>query len=86
MPPSSSCFREIGASTSSSNRLPEESGASQQSPPTSDGRAVIVKVYAWKGAEWLRDVELLPEQRPGFWEGYSYSASAGAWREERFAA
>jgi DMSO/TMAO reductase YedYZ molybdopterin-dependent catalytic subunit len=48
-------------------------------------RAVIPKRYAWKGAKWLRGIELLAEDRPGFWEGYGYSATADPWREERFA-
>ena len=48
-------------------------------------RVVIPKRYAWKGAKWLRGIELLAEDRPGFWEGYGYSATADPWREERFA-
>ena len=48
-------------------------------------RAVVPKRYAWKSAKWLRGIELLTEDRPGFWERYGYSNSADPWREERFA-
>lgn len=48
-------------------------------------RVVIPRRYAWKGAKWLRGIELLAEDRPGFWEEYGYSPTADPWREERFA-
>lgn len=47
-------------------------------------RAVIPARYAWKSVKWLRGVEFLAEDRPGFWEEYGYSNSADPWREERF--
>ncbi len=31
-------------------------------------RAVIPHLYFWKSAKWVRAVELLAEDRPGFWE------------------
>jgi DMSO/TMAO reductase YedYZ molybdopterin-dependent catalytic subunit len=47
-------------------------------------RAVIPERYAWKSVKWLRSVEFLEEDRPGFWEAFGYSNSADPWREERF--
>ena len=47
-------------------------------------RAVIPGRYAWKSVKWLRGIEFLEEDQPGFWEGYGYSSSADPWREERF--
>ncbi len=47
-------------------------------------RAVVPGRYAWKSVKWLRGVEFLGDDRPGFWEGFGYSNSADAWREERF--
>ena len=47
-------------------------------------RAVIPDRYAWKSVKWLRSVEFLAEDRPGFWEAFGYSNSADPWREERF--
>jgi DMSO/TMAO reductase YedYZ molybdopterin-dependent catalytic subunit len=48
-------------------------------------RAVVPDRYAWKSVKWLRGVEFLAEDRPGFWESFGYSNSADPWREERFA-
>ena len=48
-------------------------------------RAVIPSRYAWKGAKWLRAIEFLADDRPGFWEKYGYNNNADPWREERFA-
>jgi DMSO/TMAO reductase YedYZ molybdopterin-dependent catalytic subunit len=47
-------------------------------------RVVIPGRYAWKSVKWLRGLEFVSEDRPGFWEGYGYSNSADPWREERF--
>ena len=47
-------------------------------------RAVIPGRYAWKSVKWLRGIEFLEEDMPGFWERYGYSNSADPWREERF--
>jgi DMSO/TMAO reductase YedYZ molybdopterin-dependent catalytic subunit len=47
-------------------------------------RAVVPGRYAWKSVKWLRGIEFLAEDRPGFWEEYGYSNSADPWREERF--
>ena len=47
-------------------------------------RAVVPARYAWKSVKWLRGIELLAEDRLGFWEEYGYSNSADPWREERF--
>lgn len=47
-------------------------------------RAVIPSRYAWKSVKWLRGIEVLAEDRPGFWEEYGYHDNADPWREERF--
>lgn len=47
-------------------------------------RAVLPALYAWKSVKWLRGLEVLAEDRPGFWEAYGYSNGADAWKEERF--
>lgn len=48
-------------------------------------RAVVPEKYAWKSAKWLRAVEVLPEDRLGFWENYGYHSNADPFKEERFA-
>jgi DMSO/TMAO reductase YedYZ molybdopterin-dependent catalytic subunit len=40
--------------------------------------------YLWKGAKWLRGIEFLEKDQPGFWERAGYSNSADIWKEERF--
>ena len=41
-------------------------------------------LYFWKGAKWLRGLEFLPRDKPGFWERAGYSNEADVWKEERF--
>ena len=48
-------------------------------------RAVVPERYAWKSVKWLRGIEFVAEDRPGYWEGFGFSSSADVWREERFA-
>jgi DMSO/TMAO reductase YedYZ molybdopterin-dependent catalytic subunit len=40
--------------------------------------------YFWKGAKWLRGLEFLKEDQPGFWEQAGYHNNADIWKEERF--
>jgi DMSO/TMAO reductase YedYZ molybdopterin-dependent catalytic subunit len=48
-------------------------------------RLVVPGVYFWKSAKWLRGVELLAFDQPGFWERYGYHNDADPWREQRYA-
>jgi DMSO/TMAO reductase YedYZ molybdopterin-dependent catalytic subunit len=48
-------------------------------------RLVIPHKYFWKSAKWLRAIELVPFDRPGFWERLGYNNEADPWKEERFA-
>jgi DMSO/TMAO reductase YedYZ molybdopterin-dependent catalytic subunit len=48
-------------------------------------RLVIPRKYFWKSAKWLRGVELLAADRPGFWERYGYHNDADYTREQRYA-
>jgi len=47
-------------------------------------RLVVPTRYFWKSAKWLRGLELLPADQPGFWERYGYHNEADYWREERY--
>ena len=40
--------------------------------------------YFWKGGKWLRGLEFLAEDRPGFWERAGYHNEADPWQEQRF--
>src|SRR3712207_3388222 len=44
-------------------------------------RLVVPQKYFWKSAKWLRGIELLDHDRPGFWERYGYHNNADFWRE-----
>jgi DMSO/TMAO reductase YedYZ molybdopterin-dependent catalytic subunit len=48
------------------------------------GRDDLVTPYFWKGAKWLRGLEFLPHDRPGFWEQAGYHNEADVWKEQRF--
>ncbi len=47
-------------------------------------RIIIPKLYAWKGAKFVRSIEFAAEDRLGFWEVRGYSNTADPWREDRF--
>lgn len=47
-------------------------------------RVITPKRYAWKGAKWIRGLEFLAKDKPGFWEVNGYSNTADPWKEERF--
>ena len=48
-------------------------------------RLVVPGKYFWKSAKWLRGIELVPTDQPGFWERYGYHNDADPFREERYA-
>jgi DMSO/TMAO reductase YedYZ molybdopterin-dependent catalytic subunit len=47
-------------------------------------RLVVPRLYAWKSAKWVRRVELVPEDRPGYWEQAGYHNHGDPWQSERF--
>ena len=48
-------------------------------------RVITPKLYAWKGAKWIRKIEFLAADRKGFWEVRGYSNSAEPWFNDRYA-
>lgn len=48
------------------------------------GRDDLITTYFWKGAKWLRGLEFLEHDRPGFWERAGYNNNADVWKEERY--
>ena len=48
------------------------------------GRDDLPTPYFWKGAKWLRGLEFMAQDRPGFWEQAGYHNEADVWKEERF--
>jgi DMSO/TMAO reductase YedYZ molybdopterin-dependent catalytic subunit len=47
-------------------------------------RLVVPRLYFWKSAKWVRSVELLRDERPGFWEQNGYHIRGDPWKEERY--
>ena len=47
-------------------------------------RMITPKLYAWKGAKWIRKIEFLEQDRKGFWEVRGYSNSAEPWFNDRY--
>jgi DMSO/TMAO reductase YedYZ molybdopterin-dependent catalytic subunit len=48
------------------------------------GRTDLVTPYLWKGAKWLRGLEIVSQDQPGFWEQAGYHNDADVWKEERY--
>jgi len=55
-------------------------------PPEHGGpcRMITPKLYAWKGAKWIRKIEFLAADKKGFWEVRGYSNSAEPWFNDRY--
>ena len=47
-------------------------------------RMITPQLYAWKGAKWIRRIEFLKNDHPGFWERRGYSNTAHPWRDDRY--
>ena len=48
-------------------------------------RIIIPKLYAWKGAKFVKAITFLAEDKLGFWEVRGYSNTADPWTEDRYA-
>jgi DMSO/TMAO reductase YedYZ molybdopterin-dependent catalytic subunit len=48
-------------------------------------RLLVPHLYFWKSAKWVRGLELLAVNEPGFWESYGYHIYGDPWREQRYA-
>lgn len=47
-------------------------------------RLIVPRLYAWKSAKWISGIELIAEDRPGFWEVNGYHMRGDPWTEERY--
>ena len=47
-------------------------------------RLVIPHLYFWKSAKWLKGIDFLAADRPGFWEVNGYHMRGDPWAEERY--
>lgn len=47
-------------------------------------RLLIPHLYFWKSAKWVRSLEFVDTERPGFWESLGYHMYGDPWREQRY--
>jgi len=55
-------------------------------PPEHGGpaRMLVPHLYFWKSAKWVRGLQLLDRDQPGFWEQLGYHDRGDPWREQRY--
>lgn len=47
-------------------------------------RVVVPDYYFWKSAKWLKRIEFVAEDQPGFWEVRNYHNEGDPWTEQRY--
>ena len=47
-------------------------------------RLVVPRLYFWKSVKWVRGIELLERDQPGFWERNGYHMRGDPWKGERY--
>ena len=47
-------------------------------------RLVVPHLYAWKSVKWVRGLEFLDHNAPGFWEQNGYHMRGDPWKEQRY--
>ena len=47
-------------------------------------RLIVPHLYAWKSVKWVRGLEFLDHDAPGFWEQNGYHDRGDPWLEQRY--
>lgn len=47
-------------------------------------RLVVPPLYAWKSVKWVRGLEFMAKDKPGFWEQNGYNLYGDPFKEERY--
>lgn len=47
-------------------------------------RAVVPHLYFWKSAKWIRGIEFMGKDKPGFWERNGYHMYGDPFKEQRY--
>jgi len=47
-------------------------------------RMVVPHLYFWKSAKWLRGIEFIEKDKPGFWEKNGYHMYGDPFKEQRY--
>ncbi len=55
-------------------------------PPEHGGpvRLLVPHLYFWKSAKWLKGLEFVNADQPGFWETRGYHNYGNPWKEQRY--
>ena len=48
-------------------------------------RLLVPHLYFWKSAKWVRTLEFMKSDEPGFWEQLGYHIYGDPWQEQRYA-
>jgi DMSO/TMAO reductase YedYZ molybdopterin-dependent catalytic subunit len=62
----------------------EYDGAPLSAEHGGPARLLVPHLYFWKSAKWVRGLELLDHDEPGFWENYGYNNYGDPWKEQRY--
>ncbi len=47
-------------------------------------RLIVPRLYAWKSAKWISEIEFLDRDCAGFWERNGYHMNGDPWKEQRY--
>ena len=47
-------------------------------------RLLVPHLYFWKSAKWVRGLQLVEKDQPGFWESLGYHNYGDPWKEQRY--
>jgi DMSO/TMAO reductase YedYZ molybdopterin-dependent catalytic subunit len=62
----------------------EYEGEPLSAPHGGPARLLVPHLYFWKSAKWIRELELLEADQPGYWEVNGYHMRGDPWREQRY--
>ena len=47
-------------------------------------RVIMPKYYFWKSAKWIKQIEFIADDKPGYWENRGYHMVGDPWKEDRY--
>jgi len=62
----------------------EYEGAPLEAAHGGPARLLVPHLYFWKSAKWIRALELLESDQPGYWEVNGYHDRGDPWQEQRY--
>ena len=63
----------------------EYDGEPLRPPHGGPARLLVPHLYFWKSAKWVRGIDLMADDQPGFWETFGYHDYGDPWLEQRYA-